>query len=106
MLAEPLARVAGCNGMRMIFGLVPLALGFAACQTYAADPYGPAPTPYPAPVPDQGNYRAVGTEPFWDLTIGRDLLFTDRGNNIAVAEPAPPVRNGVAGEMYRGAGST
>ncbi|MCY7398307.1 MAG: META domain-containing protein, partial [Sphingomonas bacterium] len=50
----------------------------------------------------QGDYRAIGTEPFWDLTIGRDLVFTDRGNNIAVAEPTPPVRRGVAGESYQG----
>ena len=94
--------------MRMMFGLVPLALGLAACQTYPADPYGNPgyPEPYPAPTPgppvDQGDYRAVGTEPFWDLTINRDLRFTDRGNNISVVEPTPPVRTGVAGEIYQG----
>lgn len=90
--------------MRMIFGLVPLALGLAACQTYPADSYGSEPyaAPYPGPPVDQGNYRAIGTEPFWDLTIGRDLLFTDRGNNISVAEPAPPVRTSIAGEIYQG----
>ena len=100
--------------MRTIIALPLLALGLAACQTYPQGPYGgpgypdpapypqPAPGPYPGPPVDQGNYRAVGTEPFWDLTIGRDLLFTDRGNNISVAERAPPVRVGVAGEMYPG----
>ena len=49
-----------------------------------------------------GDYRAIGTEPFWDLTIGRDLVFTDRGNNVSVAEPTPPVRSGFAGETYPG----
>ena len=95
--------------MRMIFALPLLAVGLAACQTYPNEPYyprGPAgypePAPYPGPPVDQGNYRAIGTEPFWDLTIGRDLVFTDRGNNIAVAEPTPPVRRGVAGERYQG----
>jgi len=51
--------------------------------------------------PTQGNYRAIGTEPFWDLEIGRDLVFTDRGNNIHVVEPAPQPINGTAGEIYR-----
>ena len=70
-------------------------------------PLWPGPLGYPEPAPfpairEQGDYRAIGTEPFWDLTIGRDLVFTDRGNNISVAEPAPPVRRGVAGESYHG----
>jgi len=94
----------------MISALPLLALGLAACQTYPQDrhgqgPYGhPQPAPYPAPgfPVGQGHYRAIGTEPFWDLTIGRDLVFTDRGNNFSVAEPAPPVRRGIAGETYVG----
>ena len=89
--------------MRMIFGLAPLALGLAACQT---SPYGPAgypqpiPPPYPGPPVDQGDYRALGTEPFWDLTISRNLVFTDRGSNVSVVQPTPPVQHGVAGDMY------
>ena len=86
--------------MRMIFGLVPFALGLAACQTV---PYAqPYPAPYPGPAVDRGDYRAIGTEPFWDLTIGARMTFTDRGTNLTVAEATPPVRNGVAGEMYTG----
>jgi hypothetical protein len=70
-------------------------------QPYPA-PY-PGQQPYPAPYPGQpGGYHAVGTEPFWDLTIGRDMVFADRGNNVQVAEPTPPVQVGVAGEMYNG----
>ena len=91
--------------MKTIFALPLLALGLAACQTapYGQDRYGyPEPAPYPQPYPTQSEYRAIGTEPFWDLTIGREMLFTDRGNNIRVAEPTPPVRIGFAGETYQG----
>jgi len=88
----------------MILGLVPFALGLAACQTYPVDPYGPAPTPYPTPYPgppvEQGNYRAIGTEPFWDLTIGPKMVFTDRGNGVEVVQTTPQVQIGVAGEIY------
>ena len=85
----------------MILGLVPFAFGLAACQTapYPAEPY---PAPYPGPPVDRGEYRAIGTEPFWDLTIGDRMTFTDRGNNLTVSEATPPVRNGVAGEIYEG----
>jgi len=114
--------------MKTIFALPLLALGLAACQTtgpYGQGPYDyPEPAPYPPqpyppqsyppqPYPPQpfpqpgypgatGDYRAIGTEPFWDLTIGRDMVFTDRGNGIRVAEPTPPVRRGFAGETYQG----
>lgn len=91
----------------MICRLAPLAAALAACQ---ADPYGPPPYPGPYPEPYsapysgpsavQGDYRAIGTEPFWDLTIGRDLVFTDRGSNVSVVQPAPPVRSSVTGQIY------
>lgn len=84
----------------MILALVPLSIGLAACQTapYPTEPY---PAPYPLPI-NRGEYRAIGTEPFWDLTIGDRMTFTDRGNNLTVSEVTPPRRNGVAGEMYQG----
>jgi len=93
--------------MKTIFALPLLALGLAACQTYPpAPPYGQGPEGYPPPAPvypvADGDYRASGTEPFWDLTIGRDMVFTDRGNDVRVAEPTPPVRRGFAGETYQG----
>lgn len=83
----------------MIFGLVPFALGLAACQT---NPYGPVgyPAPYPGPPVDRSDYRAIGTEPFWDLTISNNLVFTDRGSNLSVVQPTPMVQNGIAGEIY------
>jgi heat shock protein HslJ len=102
--------------MKTILALPLLALGLAACDTVPYAPYGgpdaaPYPQPYPEPYPQpylppalpaDGAYRAIGTEPFWDLTIDRDLRFTDRGNNVSVSEPTPPVRSGFAGETYAG----
>jgi heat shock protein HslJ len=67
-------------------------------------PYpGPGQPTYPAPNNPTGetSYRAVGTEPFWDLEIGRELIFTDRGNNVSVSDPTPTPINGIAGETYR-----
>jgi heat shock protein HslJ len=75
-------------------------------------PYPPGPA-YPAPgypqpgypqpgyPSGQANYRAIGTEPFWDLEIGRNLTFTDRGNNVSVVQQTPQPINGTAGEIYR-----
>ncbi len=100
--------------MKTMFALPLLALSLAACDTIARDQYGqepygyPAPAPYPEPYPGpaypgaRAEYRAIGTEPFWDLNIGRDMLFTDRGNNVSVGEPTPPPRSGFAGETYQG----
>lgn len=67
-------------------------------------PYpGPGQPTYPAPNYPSGEstYRAIGTEPFWDLEIGRDLIFTDRGNNVSVSQPAPQPIQGTAGPIYR-----
>ena len=65
-------------------------------------PQGQPPQGYPQPgYPSQGGYRAIGTEPFWDLEIGRDMVFTDRGNNATVRQPTPRPINGTAGEIYR-----
>lgn len=64
---------------------------------------GPGQPTQPAPGYPSGEttYRAVGTEPFWDLEIGRDLIFTDRGNNISVSQPAPQPIQGTAGPTYQ-----
>jgi heat shock protein HslJ len=65
--------------------------------------YGPPPPPPPiTPNPPGGLYHAVGTEPFWDLTIDeRQMVFTDRGNGVSVAQPTPRVIVGFAGEIYQ-----
>ena len=60
-------------------------------------PTVPAPN-YPA---GETSYRAIGTEPFWDLEIGGQLIFTDRGNNVSVSQPAPAPIQGTAGPVYR-----
>ena len=100
--------------------LTAAALALAACTTPYGEPYGQdgygdpyppqgySPQPYP-PYPDPGyplppgasDYRAAGTEPFWDLTIGRDITFTDRGTGQSVVQPTPQVIRGVAGDIYR-----
>ena len=93
----------------MIFAALPLIAALSACNTLpmGGAPYGPPPyqQPYaqPAtqPVPGDEAYRALGTEPFWDLTIGRDLVFTDRGRNLRVVQPAPAPVHAIAGEIYR-----
>jgi uncharacterized membrane protein len=80
--------------MKQLFALAPLAL-LTAC-------YGPPPPAPPiTPNPPGGVYHAVGTEPFWDLTIDEgQMIFTDRGTNARVAQPTPPVIVGFAGEIY------
>ncbi len=70
-----------------------------------AYPPGPAyPGPgYPQPGYPAGeaHYRAIGTEPFWDVEIGPNLTFTDRGNEVSVVQRTPQPINGTAGEIYR-----
>ena len=110
--------------MRTVFATLPLALALAGCMTPYGDPYGqqggypPAgypnepyppqgypPEPYPQPgypvPPGASDYRASGTEPFWDLTIGRDMTFTDRGTGLTVVQPTPQAVSGAAGQTYR-----
>jgi uncharacterized membrane protein len=60
--------------MKTIVALPLLILGLSGCQTFVRDIYQPIGFPEPVPVYPvaEGNYRAIGTEPFWDLTIGRD----------------------------------
>lgn len=70
-----------------------LASGLTACATL----------PAPVPAPATAVYRAVGTEPFWSLTLdGRDMVFTEAnrpGQRIVV--PQPRVIIGFAGEIYQ-----
>lgn len=71
------------NGLAIMF-----IVSLGACQTVP-----------PAPAAD---YRAIGTEPFWDLSFAPQLVFTDRGNGVIVAEPLPRPIGGKAGTTYRG----
>ena len=81
--------------MKHLLAALP-ALALAAC-------YGPPPPAPPiTPNPPGGTYRALGTEPFWDITIdSARIVFTDRGNNVQVVQPTPSVIGGFAGEIYR-----
>ena len=79
--------------MKKVLGLL-LAAALAGCE--------PPPPPPLTPNPPGGVYRALGTEPFWDLTIDeREMIFTDRGSDVRVAQPTPRVIVGIAGEIYR-----
>ena len=75
-----------------------LTLALAAALTACAA----VPPPQPAP-PAASVYRAVGTEPFWSVTLdGREMVFTEAnasGQRIAV--PQPKVIIGFAGEIYQ-----
>jgi len=87
--------------MKTIFATALLALSLSACTAYPPGPGYPPGTPPPA-YPGEATYRAIGTEPFWDLEIGRDMVFTDRGNNnFRVVQRTPQPIIGVAGEIYR-----
>jgi len=70
-------------------------------QGYPQSGYPQPGYPQPGYPTSQVNYRAIGTEPFWDLEIGQNLTFTDRGNNVNVVQVTPQPINGTAGEIYR-----
>ena len=65
----------------------------AGCATVPATPGEPAAT-----------YRALGTEPFWSLTLdGREMVFTEAAvPNSRIAEPQPKAIHGFAGDIYQG----
>jgi len=79
--------------MKLIFTLMP-ALALAACIE-------PPPPPPLTPNPPGSAYRALGTEPFWGLTIDeRQMVFT-QPDAQPVAQPTPKVIVGFAGEIYQ-----
>lgn len=77
--------------MKRLLSLLPVA---AVSGCVAAPPPPPMPTPAPA-------YHALGTEPFWSLTIDdRELVFTQPGAQ-PIHQPRPKVIIGFAGEIYQ-----
>ena len=79
--------------MKPLLALLP-AMTLAACYAH------PAPPPL-TPNPPGGAYRALGTEPFWGLTIDeRQMVFT-QPDAAPVAQPTPRVIVGIAGEIYQ-----
>ena len=58
----------------------------------------------PAPAEQAASYRALGTEPFWSLTLdGREMVFTEAAvPGSRIAEPQPRAIHGFAGDIYQG----
>jgi len=76
--------------MKQILALAPLAL-LASCATFSQ--VGP---------PTASTYRALGTEPFWGLTINpREMVFDDPNGPVRIVQPTPRPIIGIAGEIYR-----
>ncbi|WP_294173560.1 hypothetical protein [uncultured Sphingomonas sp.] len=61
------------------------------------------PPPPPPPPPTGQLYVALGTEPFWRLTMNSaEIVFTEANvPGVQIAQPTPPPIIGVAGEIYR-----
>jgi len=75
----------------LVFPLVALA---SACMT-------PPPPPPLTPNPPGGAYRALGTEPFWGLTIDEQQMVFTQPDAQPVSQPTPRVIVGFAGEIYQ-----
>ena len=73
-----------------------LALVLSGCATAPSAP----PLP-PSPISDDV-YRAVGTEPFWSLTIDAvNITFNEANTGQPVIQPKPRPIIGFAGEIYQ-----
>jgi uncharacterized membrane protein len=74
--------------------VLPLAMLAGACMA-------PPPPPPLTPNPPGETYKALGTEPFWGLTIDeRQMVFT-APDTQPISQPTPRVIVGVAGEIYQ-----
>lgn len=84
--------------MRSLAVCTAAAMLLAGCVTVP-----PAPTPPPLTA-SKAEYRAVGTEPFWNLELNhREMVFTEaNAPGVRVAEPLPKVIHGFAGDIYNG----
>jgi uncharacterized membrane protein len=51
--------------------------------------------------PPSAPYRALGTEPFWNLSIDPVTITFTQMNGPPVSQPTPPVINGFAGPIYQ-----
>lgn len=59
--------------------------------------------PVPPPPPPGDVYVALGTEPFWRLTINQhEMVFTEaNAPGVQIMQPTPKVIIGFAGEIYQ-----
>ncbi|MEZ0243298.1 MAG: META domain-containing protein [Sphingomonas sp.] len=55
----------------------------------------------PAPAAAAAPYKALGTEPFWALTITPQTMKFEAPDRAPVTVPTPRVINGFAGEIYQ-----
>ena len=53
------------------------------------------------PPPPAAPYRALGTEPFWNLLIDEHHLTFTQMDGPMIQQPTPRVINGIAGEIYQ-----
>lgn len=72
--------------MKRIFALAPL-IALAACL--------PHPDPPPPP------YRAIGTEPFWNMLIDPVSITFTTPDSVPITQPTPTPINGFAGPIYQ-----
>lgn len=72
--------------MKRLIALTPL-LALAGCLAH------PAPPPPP--------YRAIGTEPFWNLLIDPINLTFTQADGQPITQPTPKSIVGIAGEIYQ-----
>ena len=69
------------------FIALPLTLLLGACLSYPPPPAAP--------------YRALGTEPFWNVLIDERNITFIQPDAQPIAQPTPPVIHGFAGEIYQ-----
>ena len=86
--------------MPRIFALSILSAAAFLTSCAATPPDG---QPAPPPAQPAQIYRALGTEPFWSLTLdGREMVFTQaNAPGVRVVQPQPRPIFGFAGEIYR-----
>ena len=92
-MTEPHGRLTVVPGMKRLLAL-PLILAAAGCMMAL-------PPPPLTPNPPGGVYRALGTEPFWGLTIDASQMVFTQPDAQPVAQPTPRVIVGFAGEIYQ-----
>ncbi len=54
----------------------------------------------PPTAPDQAAYRALGTEPFWNVAIGGGQMVYEDAERRRISVPTPPVRTSFNGHRY------
>jgi heat shock protein HslJ len=84
--------------MKMLATLPFAALALSACTMTMPGDDGPG--IYPPP-PSSKNYRALGTEPFWSVTIADGTMRYQPADGRVVTVPAPRPIVGINGERYQ-----